>query len=212
MSAFGELVSSSTLEEAVISRLTDWMPTVTAEAERQAGERVGSLPALRSIRALSGVERWPEAQLPALVVLSTGTTNQPVRDGDGYYSATYSIAATVVVSANEQLRARKIAQLYSAAVRACLVQRRSLGQHIQAGDWLGEDYDRLTGVEDSRSILAVTNLFEMDVRNIVSWKLGPPPSWVAPETPVDAEVPADPTDEIPGSHTATDIAVEIETN
>lgn len=211
MSALGLLAHAGQVEDAVVDRLRNWMPVYVAELERQTGRTVGRIPALKSIKSISDFDRRQEEQVPAAVVVSTGTTGTPIKEADGYYRATYNIGVAIVVAAREERGSREIAQLYGAAVRGCLLQRRSLTDVIEIGVWLGESFDELS-VDDRRSMFGGMNLFEMEVRNIVSWKLGPPPSWVAPETPVDAEVPADPTDEIPGSHTATDITVEIETN
>jgi len=212
MSALGTLKTSSTIETAVIDRLRAWMPSYIADVERQNDLEPGSAASIKSIRAVSDPNdsaRRPEDQLPAVLVAVSSTSEKPKKDADGYYSAPYTLGVMVVTATNSEQNSRHLGQLYGAAIRGCLVQSRSLSSDVQMTDWEGEDLG-LIDPEDNRSLFGCTNTFSCELRDIVSWKMGPPPTWEPPETPVEATPPTDPTEEITGSWPATSIEETID--
>jgi hypothetical protein len=90
-SAFGPLVAASDMEDAVLAQLQAWLPDYLAEVERTHGLQVGSLPQPRSWVLSSEVERFPEEQLPAVMLASPGLTDPPLADGTGVYTARWQL-------------------------------------------------------------------------------------------------------------------------
>lgn len=208
MSIYGPLNHAGLLEQAAAARLREWMPAYLADVERQHDREIGRLQ-LRSIITVSGLDRFPEDQLPCAVVISPGTIGDPTKDGSGACSATYNVSVAVLVSGREQKGSRLLAQLYGAAVRGALMQRRSLTESIDIEDWLGESFDDLP-VDERRTLFGGINSFSASLGNVVSWKAGPPSTWPPdggpPIPPVPPEDPtADPGDPV----VATDVQVEV---
>jgi hypothetical protein len=84
-SAIGPIVSGHDVEQATLAVLRRWMPTYLAEAERQTGRVVGSLPVIRGWTVATTFDKWPEDQLPAIVLISPGLASPPDADGSGEY-------------------------------------------------------------------------------------------------------------------------------
>jgi hypothetical protein len=197
---YGTLRHPGAIEQAALERLKAWMPAMVAEVERQEGREPGKLPRLRGYITVSELARWPEDQIPLAVVVSPGTLGDPMKDAEGYYRAIYSLAVAIVTSAATEPATRQIAQLYGAAVRACLLQRRSLENEVEVTDWTGESFDDLP-VDERRTMFAGVNSFAVELGQIVSWQLGP----AAPVEPPD-----DPLADPPGPVTATDVQALVE--
>lgn len=173
MSAYGSLRHVGELEKATVKRLRDLMPQYVQEVERQDGREPGKLPALKSIIRVSEFDRFPEDQLPCAVVVCTGTTGRPAKNSEGYYRATYSVAVAIVTSSSGQQASRDLTQLYMAAVKGCLLQNRSLNSVVSVTDWVSEDFTDLP-IDDRRTLFAGQTLFEMELRDVVSWLKEPP--------------------------------------
>lgn len=166
------------------------MPTYIAEMERQQGEIVGSLPRIRGYQRSIEFEKWPETQLPCLLIISTGLIREPIREGKGKYRAHWGISVGVITSAATEARTRFLSQLYIAAVRAVLVQQKSWGGLLTGVTWLHESYEQIAS-EDERSVGAAMAVFDAEVLDVVTMQAGP----AAPLVPqLD---PNDPWDEDP---------------
>ena len=120
---------------------------------------------------------------------------EPRRDGEGYYSATWSFGVGVTVSAATRAATRKLAHVYAKAIQQSLLQRRSLHQFTRGLDWEGERYDAL-GTDSSRSQAIVVNNFTVQVGRVVSVAYGPNTD----EPPEDYDYP----------YVATDVSVEVD--
>lgn len=198
-SKIGLLKPAFVVEDAVIARLRLWSSTYLAEVERQYGYDEGFAARLHAVEAISALSRFPEDQLPAAFVVGPGTSEEPSKGSDGYYEATYRVGVMVVASAVTEHDTRKLAQLYGAAVRGCVLQGRSLGIGAHT-DWAGESLDDLP-IEDRRTVQASVQLFDVTLLEVVSWKQGP----VQPTEP-----PVDPLDPLPDWPTADDVSVEVD--
>jgi len=208
MSIYGPLNHAGLLEAAAVDRLRAWMPAYLAEVERQHGLDVGKLE-LRSIITVSELDRLPEDQLPCAVVISPGTIGEPTKDSSGRYLAAYNLSVAVLVSGIERQGSRLLAQLYGAAVRGALLQRRHLADDVEIADWLGESFDDVP-VESNRTLFGGINSFSSELNDVVTWKAGLTGPW--PEDgspPAPADPPDDPTDEPPDAVVATDVQVEV---
>ena len=207
MNLFGRILTGEQVEDAVVATLQLWMETYLAEVERQTSRPLRSLPLPRSYQVAQEFMKWPEEIIPAVVVVSPGTDGDPVMRGDGRYEATWTVGVAIVVAAATRNDTHSLAMAYSAAVRAALTQRPSLGGFAAGTTWGGESYDDLPS-EDARSLQAGYQIFNVTVEDVMNARGGPPAAVPAVDPYVDPgdwpEVSAD-----PDKRTSTVIKEEI---
>lgn len=175
MTQFGPLVHSGKVEQAVKTTLETWMPTYLREIERQHERDQGSLPSPRSYRLVSESTdpvRWPEDQLPSLVILCPGFAEPPLHQGSGKYRVTYGVSVAALVSAKDQGSTRLLARLYGIAVAAILVQQPSLDDFACGTTWVDERFDDIPS-DTQRSIACALEAFTIDADAIVNTSQGP---------------------------------------
>jgi len=169
---FGTIKHAGQIEDMAEDFLKLWTPTYLAEMERQLGLDSKSLPHIRAWTRINEFEKWPEDQLPTVLLICPGLAEPPIKDGSGAYRAKWALGVAVVVSASTERATRNIAGIYSAAIRATLLQHRSLGGQALGVDWTDERYDDLPS-EDSRSLAAARQVFVVEVADVTNAKLGP---------------------------------------
>jgi hypothetical protein len=172
MSVFGLLSGPEDVEKAVLAALQKWLPTYLREVERHRGLEKGALPEIRSYSIVSDYDRYPQEQLPSIVIESAGLVSGSLeQNGKGYYSGRYAVEVSVTYAADEGLPARFGAERYGEAVRAALVQNALLDEDVELVAWVDES---TVGENDKRS-RRVTNVnaFEVALHNIVSDRKGP---------------------------------------
>jgi hypothetical protein len=199
-SAIGPLVSGRDVELATLALLKRWAGTYLAEAERQRNRAPGSLPRIRGWTTASDFEKWPEDQLPCVLLVSPGLAEVPRPDGAGAYRAKFSLGVAVIVSTARMDDTAELAKLYTAALRACILQHQSLEGFASGIDWLDETYDDLESI-DTRSLGAGQAIFSVQVDGFAR-------RWNGPTTPDDP--PAVDTDPLPIDPTATRVVIETE--
>jgi hypothetical protein len=179
-SIFGRIVAGSDVEDWCSDLLKRWFSTYLSEVERQHGlpELFYSRP--RAFVPTVSFDKWPEDQLPALMVSSTGTPQPPKRLGDGTYRAWWLMGLYVVCSARTQAESKVMARHYTAAVRDLFLQRPSLDGQANGTDWVDEDYRDLT-YDDLRSLSSGAVHFIVEVENVASANAGP----LSPDSPSD---------------------------
>lgn len=170
MNQFGQIIDGSYVEQAVIDLLKVWSPSYLAEVARQ--RSLASLPNIRTYTVTSQFEKWPEDQLPTVLVISTGLAEPPKQRGDGKIDVCFLTGLAVIVSADTPENTNKIAKAYTAAIRAALAQHKSLGGKTDGLTWLDEKYDDLPP-EQTRTIGAGQLVFEVDVKNVTDASAGP---------------------------------------
>lgn len=170
---FGPLVTGSQVEAAALNTLKLWAPEYLAWVARETGRDPDSLTLPRSWVTSVDTDRWPEEQLPSVMLISTGLTGEPSRDGKGRYTAHFAIGLAVVVSARDRATTDELAKLYTAALRAILLQHQSLGGLAQAVEWVDERYDALPDGKSRRQLAAGQVVFRVQVSNVISGKTGP---------------------------------------
>ncbi|HEX5592027.1 MAG TPA: hypothetical protein VFX35_01625 [Solirubrobacterales bacterium] len=188
----GPLFSSHLIEEAVIANLRKWLPGYLTVACEEHGVDEG-IAAIKSWGLGSSAERWPEQGFPALLVVG-GPARDVEKNGESY-RAKWPFEVGIAVRGDIPHKARMHAQVYAAAVRGAILQRRSLGSQLRSADWEGED--PAEGHDDQkRTVAAVSNSFVVFQENVVFWKRGPgssdgviPDRWpMVKETHVETEI------------------------
>lgn len=148
-SAFGPLVSGADVGDHLQEILKRWFPSYLYELERLHGVTPGTLPLPRSVVRTHRIERLPEEQLPSLILSNEGIGEPPVTDGGGYYSATWRYMLGAQVAAGPNRRALELAEWYTLALRAAVVQQQqdpALTSPLRLVhlDWISEDFEELT--------------------------------------------------------------------
>ena len=176
---FGRIVTGADVEDWVIACLQKWSDTYLAEIARQHGLPETALPRVRAWVPTFSYDKWPEDQLPAVFVLSTGTSERPSRSGDGSYYVRWTVQLGVLCTANTQEAASKLAWLYVAAHRMLLDQRSSLDGVVDGTVWIGEG-DMPLSYDDTRTLAGRVCTFTVDVDNAGNANAGP----VTPDEPL----------------------------
>lgn len=185
MSVYGRIIDGTDVELAAESCLKFWIHRYLAEVERQHDVTVGDYARPRSWKTANEMDRWPDDQLPAIIIISTGLTgDRPTAEGDGSVRAPWGLGVAAVVSANTFGNTRTLALRYAAAIRACLSQnqslRRALDGSVRGVTWLDERYNELPP-EDGRTIMAARLLFEVEVADVINVNTRPPEAEPEPE-------------------------------
>lgn len=169
MTIFGNLFGGDLIDSALLDALNEWMPTYLRAVAKD--RDIDELAAPRSIVAVSELVRFPEQQLPAVVIVNPGTDSSPTRR-PGHYDAKWPVDLCVEVSAATQSETRRNAQLYLIAARESILKARSLGQGMKGADWGGEDY---TVVESGkrRSLGGARASFVIERENVAQIGGGP---------------------------------------
>jgi len=199
-SLFGRIVDGSDVEQWCLDTLKAWSSTYLAERERQKGLQAGTLQRVRAWVVTPTFDKWPEDQLPACLLISTGLAEPPMKSGDGVYRARFQMGLGCIVSARTELETHRLAQLYISAHRALLIQRPSLGGNAIGIVWQEENYDSLT-YDDQRSLGAGQAIFTVEVDDVVSTGRGPN----RPDIPLSPDTDPWPSDPVVQTH---DEAVE----
>jgi hypothetical protein len=179
--AIGPLVSGRDVELAAMALLKRWSGTYLAEAERQRGYAPASLPRIRGWATAHDFEKWPEDQLPCVLLVSPGLAEAPEPAGTGVYRVHFALGVATIVSARTMDETAALAKLYCAAIRACILQHQSLEGFAAGVEWLDETYDDLESI-DARSLGAGQAIFSVTVDGFAR-------RWNGPKTPSDPPAP-----------------------
>jgi hypothetical protein len=142
VSTFGPIVDGGMVERAVLSSIKTWLPTYVVEVERQAGRTPGDLPAPRDWRIVNELEApvGPK-QFPAVWLVSAGLDGEPDQHEESF-TAAWLVTVAVIVSARDHERTVANARIYTAAIRAALVQQQCEEDFVLGVEWVDETYDR----------------------------------------------------------------------
>jgi hypothetical protein len=200
-SVFGPIVSAFEVEHALAACARVWIRDYLAEMERQRLTPVEGMPPFRSIVAAAAPEKWPEDQLPALLIASPGLAETGARrglevHGDGGYVARWRVDCASEVSARGNRQAIRLARLYAAAVRALIVQQTlRVSRFVDAPlpslrriDWTGERYDLRDWTIDRTRCAGVVS-FVVEVADVMTRGLGPREPMYPPTGPGEPPEP-----------------------
>lgn len=164
---YGPLISGDDVHNAVTEFIKNWSPSYINEAGFRAGFTRSDLPKFRSYTNVDEMDKFPEDGLPAVITFIPGTADIPEGEGDGNFSALFSVGIGVVVKSKDAETTRRLKMVYLLAIRALFIQHPSVDFFANNTAWLGETYDILQH-EDSRTIQAGVVNLEIQVNNVVS--------------------------------------------
>jgi hypothetical protein len=131
------VVHPGLIENAFRQTLKDWLPSQLARLERENDLEPGKLTQPKSWPVASEFDIKLQARLPAVLTISTGKTS--TSKGPKGWRGVWRCEAAVVVSAQNEAKARELAGLYLAAIDLALLWHQTL-------DGLAEQIDR--GADD----------------------------------------------------------------
>jgi hypothetical protein len=177
------LIHAGQIEQAALATLHKWIWTYIGFAEQRFGYAERTLPNILgwAVTGTLDLERWPEQQIPCLILISPGLADVP-RDRGDEYDAAWRLDIGVLVSAGTQEAAHALARVYAAAVRECLLQQPWEGGLVNDARWMGESYDD-TPVDKRRSIAAARLTFTVVVDEVVGFQPAPTTPDPLPDPP-----------------------------
>jgi hypothetical protein len=159
------------VEAAMTATIKRFAPDYLAEVAEQSGRARGELELFRSYVTYVDLTKYNEDQIPTCVVTAPGTSETPARERGSRYMAPWGVGVGCVVSGQDAANTWELIGLYSAAVRAIVVQHKSLGGFASDTYWIGERYDELSS-SDQRTIMAGVNQFSVWVEDVVDGAQG----------------------------------------
>jgi hypothetical protein len=192
---WGETVVETDVDRAVIASLVMWMPTYLTQLERkrELPSYLLARPNLESYQNALEDDTFPDGRLPAIVVTTARTDNEPEKltlVTDDAYSAFWRTNVSAVVRGRTPPETREVAALYGGCVRAILVQKQT---EIGVVRWTGSSvrpYPDNSG--QGRFLAAAINTFTVFVDltltgdGPVTAEIYPPPDPVGnPDQPYD---------------------------
>jgi hypothetical protein len=184
---FKDIISIDEIEDQILANLENWMPTYMAELCRQKGLDYSQVPAIKSWVTLQKFRHEPQNQTPAIVVVSGGTSAQPVKDGAGWWRSAFVFGVSAIISARDQDSSSRMSKLYAAAIRAIMLQQRTDVSYTDIR-WNGESYDNID-VGSPDMLTAASGTFELMLDGLVkSQGAGPKVPDIAPPDPMPVVV------------------------
>lgn len=187
---FGPLISSTDVEEAAEATLRAYIDDYLYMAERVTGRGEGSIARPGSFNLRGEFATWPEDQLPAIVLISTGLAQPPERVGARYHTV-YELHVGIAVSAktgpepgSAQTAAERLVKLYGAVCTRILTQHPSLGGFAEGIRWFDERHGESNRTPDG-AVGLTRDTFHVHVTDVID-------TYAGPATPSTSSVPVDP--------------------
>lgn len=182
MNQYGPIITGTDVRKAVEATIRRWFKPYLYEVARQKGWVGPLLPDLRSYVTSTDMDSFVEDQLPQCIIVAPGLNDAPTREGSGIHRAKWMVNVGFVVSGQSRDNTMELAEMYAAAGRTLLLQRKSLLGFAEGVAWRNETYDELD-TDDARTLCMGVLQVTVDVRGIVDSSLGPvePPVDVVPD-------------------------------
>ena len=162
-----------------------WLDTYLAVRERFVGITPGAISRPRSwfqrqdYAALPGYE-----STPAVIVVSTGTVEEPHQHGDGKFDVLLRFAILTLVHATEADAARALAGHYQAAMTMLCLRQKVFGSPPATWNrWLGFFLDDVDN-DQERTLASVRLEMVYKIRDFASASGGPLTVPIAPHEPI----------------------------
>jgi hypothetical protein len=136
--------------DAVTATLIAGLPAALERNRAQGGLDL-DVPAATDMPTEEALLEGAGLVLPSFVVSSPGLADQPVRHGDGTYTATWAVVVTVFAHGASYGDTARRSRQYAKAVRSALVLQQALGGIASGVEWTGEEYDRIDA-RDARTL------------------------------------------------------------
>jgi hypothetical protein len=175
---FGQIVSPHQVEEAVVASLTVWLPDYLGELERIEGYTPGTIALPAGIITASEFEKWPEDQLPLILVMNGGLASKPIRRGNGRYEAEWLVNVAPIVADVDEVQTRRLASAYATACRAAVLQHKGLKSPLHPEGfaafikWRDEKYVDIPFAE-TRTLGSGQVIFSVGVEGVTTEQAGP---------------------------------------
>lgn len=175
---FERIVTPEDVEGAMRATIAEWAPDYFAELERNAGYAPGEVARPAGVITTREFAKWPEDQLPLILVMSGGTIGKPVRRARGTYEAAWAVTVAAIVSDVDQGESRRLMAVYAGAIRAMVLQHKMLKSSLHEDGfatflaWEGETYSDIDFV-DSRNLDSCRVNFSVGVEQVVTEQAGP---------------------------------------
>lgn len=178
---FGPSIGKLEVQDAVVAHLSDWMPTYLGREVRK--HSLDALPAIRRYVNRLSFAKWPEDQLPLVIVNVPGIVKgSTVNEGDGSVSKAYRLELGVLVSGRDEEATRKLIGYYGVSLHDAVLQHQSLGGFAEFTDLVDEDYGAFAAAKgEERTRGSVGFEFTVGVRNVLNRFAGPSEPLEEPE-------------------------------
>lgn len=196
---FDPIFVAPTLENELLTLIEAWLPTYLSEVERQYGLAACTLARPKFYGTSVENDLHPGEKMPAIIVVSPGTGAEPEGEGGGVYSAWYDVTVATSVMASDEMGARRLAALYSGAIRALVMQHGSVNGVADGVRWLGEEFLGEPGSQRNRSRGGALTHFRVKIAETVNAQAGP----TFPE-------PSDPCADPPGLVDIQEVTIDVE--
>lgn len=173
MSNFGPFKSGPVVEAAVQAHIEKWFPTYLRAVEPLGEYAEGSLQDFRTIETNPEFERWPEDQIPGLLIVSPGMVpGSAKQEGNGKVRGKFVIGLGIVCSADTRKNSNELAGWYGVAMLGLMLQKPSLGKFARGVELKDVSYDDL-GSDGIRTQASNLLVFEVEVPEIIDTHFGP---------------------------------------
>lgn len=190
---FGPLVVETDIDVAICEQMVLWFPTHLAQIERERGLKSHFLrrPKKESFANTLDEDEFLDHTLPAIIVTTSATVGDPVKDSDGKYFAAWNVVISAVCRGRASAETRYLAALYGGAVKRIMVGMPDINGHASETRWMAGN---VAPVRDStrrgRYLAASINQFLVYVDDVLQEGAGP----VLPNPDDNPYDPADPAD------------------
>lgn len=176
---YGEIFNRRQLERAAAVTLNAWLSAHLAVQERQEGLDPATLKPIASWWTVEEFDLEAHKKLPAIVIVSPGTTGKVERNGRGELSAWWAVQVVAAVPGKHETEVRDLSPLYSAAVRGAFLQggrapepANGIGTVAQRVRWTGED-SAFGATRNHAQRALEENSFEVLIPNVLTDLGGP---------------------------------------
>lgn len=178
--SFGPSLDSSDVEKAMQAHLEAWMPTEIAEMRRRKDPESKRWPRgvqpIKTYRIshLATPQKWPEDQIPTIVIGSFGEVDNPRIEETTRVIAQFAVVVLCVATGKNEEDSIELSRLYASAARQAILQHPSLGgfaNGVQAGPESNSPVTK--GVEAARSLHGCARPYTVEVEDVLELMEGP---------------------------------------
>jgi hypothetical protein len=181
---FGAAVGMHAVRRWALEGVRLWLPDYLRDSERVHGYTVGRTATPNSWEIAEDLAKWPEQQLPALLIQCPGLAGggEPRRMGGGVYAGQWAVALTAVIRGNSEAERDALASVYELALRLLFVQQATGFVEQDGYDGPDVEADAVawvdSGMDDlpqrrSRTLAAATATFRVGMKGLASDEAGP---------------------------------------